>query len=226
MAVQLELLKSTPYFSGLSQAELVSISKYIFEKTADSGEIILSEGEPSEAWYIIASGAVKVFVTSSEGKEQTLTIMRPGESFNDAPAFGDGPSLCTAQAMGPVVLYKINRDDLKSILQKHPQVSLNANKVLAGKVRQLASLIADLSFCPVICRVAKILLKNTDEGAPPNPKLTQQEIAAMAGTAREVVGRSLKTLEEEGVIKLERNRLIINDREGLKELVENYSQRK
>jgi CRP-like cAMP-binding protein len=223
MAVQLELLKSTPYFAGLNQAELDSVSSVIFEKTADRGEIILSEGEPSEAWYIIASGAVKAFVTSPEGKEQTLKIMRPGESFNDAPIFGDGPSLCTAQAMGPVVLCKINRDDLKSILKKHPQVALNANKVLAEKVRQLASLIADLSFCPVICRVAKMLLENTDESAPPHPRLTQQEIAAMVGTAREVVGRSLKALEGEGAIKLERNRLIITSREVLKEIIATHS---
>ena len=223
MAARSEFLRSVPYFSGLNQAEVDSISNFIFEKTADRGEIILSEGEPSEAWYIIASGAVKAFVTSPEGKEQILKIMRPGESFNDAPIFGDGPNLCSAQAMGPVVLYKINRNDLKSILKKHPQVALNANKVLAGKVRQLASLIADLSFCPVICRVAKMLLENTSESAPPNPRLTQQEIAAMVGTAREVVGRSLKALEDEGAIKLERNRLIITSREALKDIVATHS---
>jgi CRP/FNR family transcriptional regulator len=64
-----------------------------------------------------------------------------------------------------------------------------------------------------------MLLENTGEGAQPHPRLTQQEIAAMVGTAREVVGRSLKALEEEGAIKLERNRLIITSREALKDIV-------
>ena len=90
MAVQLEALKSIPYFSNLSLAELESIRRFVFEKTADRGEVILFEGEPAESVYFVVSGAVKVFKTSAEGKEQTLSIVRPGESFNDVPIFDGG----------------------------------------------------------------------------------------------------------------------------------------
>jgi len=92
--------------------------------------------------------------------------------------------------------------------------------VLAGQVRQLVSLVEDLSFRHVIGRVAKILLEHAGDGTGPRPQLTQQEMAAMAGTAREVVGRSLKTLEEEGMIRLDRHRIVITDKEALKEAVE------
>jgi CRP/FNR family transcriptional regulator len=220
MAVQIEFLQSILYFSELSLAELDSIRKFIFEKTAERGEVILIEGEPSEVLYFVASGVVKVFKTSAEGKEQILSIVRPGESFNDVPVFDGGPNLASAQAMGPVALYGIRRSDLEVILREHPQIALNVNKVLAGKARHLGSLVEDLSFKHVIGRVAKILLEHAGDGTGPRPRLTQQEMAAMAGTVREVVGRSLKALEEEGVIRLERHRIVITDKEALKDMVE------
>ncbi len=220
MAIQIEFLKSIPYFSGLSLAELDSVRKLIFEKTAERGEMILLEGEQAEALYFVASGVVKVFKTSAEGKEQILNMVRPGESFNDVPILDGGANPASAQAMGPVVLYGIRKSDMGVILRDHPQVALNVNKVLAQRVRHLVSLVEDLSFRHVIGRVAKILLEHAGDGIGPRPRLTQQEMAAMAGTAREVVGRSLKALEEGGAIRLDRHRIVITSKEALKEMAE------
>jgi len=220
MAVQLEFLRSIQYFSGLSSAELESIRKLVFEKTVDRAEMVLLEGESAENLYFVASGAVKVFKTSAEGKEQILSIVRPGESFNDVPVFDGGPNPASARAMGPVLLYGIKRQDMKTILRDHPQIALNVIKVLARRVRHLVSLVEDLSFKHVISRVAKILLEHIGGEMGRGPRLTQQEMAAMAGTAREVVGRSLKALEEEGAIKLDRHRIIITDKEALQKIME------
>ncbi|TET14592.1 MAG: Crp/Fnr family transcriptional regulator [Dehalococcoidia bacterium] len=202
MAIDVELLKSIPYFSGLSPAELDSIKEFIFERTAESGDLILLEGEPADAMYFVASGVVKTFKTSADGKEQILSFVRPGEAFNDVPVFDGGPNPASVQAIGPVVLYGIRNSDLEVILRDHPQVSLNVTRVLSQQVRHLVSLVEDLSFRHVIARVAKILLEHASDGTGPRPKLTQQEMAAMAGTAREMVGRSLKSLEDEGAIRL------------------------
>ena len=70
MTVDIELLKSFAYFSGLGDNELDSIRKSLFEKNTDRGEIILLEGEPSGEMYFVVSGAVKLLKTSAEGKEQ------------------------------------------------------------------------------------------------------------------------------------------------------------
>ena len=220
MVCKLELLKSNPYFSGLSSTELEAISKLVFEKRHDLGEILLLEGKTAEVLYILASGAVKVFTTSAEGKEQILTIIRPGETFNEVPIFNGGLNPASAQAMVPVLLYGIRRNDLEVILRNYPQVALNVIKVMANRLRHLVSLVEDLSFRHVIGRVAKILLDNAGNGTVPSPRLTQRDMAAMAGTAREVVSRSLKTLEEDGFIKVDRNRIIITNRDALKKVVE------
>jgi CRP-like cAMP-binding protein len=223
MAVQLDFLNSILYFSDLGLAELDSIRKLVFEKTADRAEMVLLEGEPAANLYFVASGVVKMFKTSAEGKEQILSIVRPGESFNDVPIFDGGSNPASARAMGPVLLYGIKKNDMEAILRNHPQIAMNVIKVLASRVRHLVSLVEDLSFKHVIGRVAKILLEHVGGEMGRGPRLTQQEMAAMAGTAREVVGRSLKALEEEGAIKLDRHRIIITDKEALKEIMETPS---
>lgn len=220
MAIDVGRLKSIPYFSGLGPAELDSVKQFVFERTADSGEMLLLEGEPADAMYFVVSGLVKVFKTSSDGKEQILSFVRPGESFNEVSVFDGGPNLGSARAVGPVVLYVVRSKDFEAVVRSHPQVSLNVARVLSQQVRRLASLVEDLSFRHVTARVAKILLEYAGNGAETKPRLTQQEMAAMAGTAREMIGRSLRTLEDEGAIRLERHRIVIADQKALREKAE------
>src|SRR3972149_4487700 len=99
MTVEIELLKSIPYFIGLSPTELDSIKPHVLERKAERGEIILYDGEPAEALFFVISGAVKVFKTSVEGKDQILNIVRHGESFNDAPIFNGLPNQASAQTI-------------------------------------------------------------------------------------------------------------------------------
>ena len=189
MAIQVEFLKSSPYFSGLSTEALDSIAKLTFEKKVERGEIFLLEGESDEVLYFVASGAVKIFKTSAEGKEQILEIARPGDSLNDVAVFDGGPNLASAQAMRPVVLYGVRKNNLEVIIRDYPQVAANVTRVLAHRVRYLVSLVEDLSFKHVIGRIAKILLQYAGSGTETGQRLTQQEMAAMAGAVRGGGGR-------------------------------------
>jgi CRP/FNR family transcriptional regulator len=217
MAVQVEFLKSIPYFVGIEQPVLDVIRRYIFEKKADKGEILSFEGEKSDVLYFVVSGAVKVFKTSADGKEQIFRIVRPGESFNDVPVLSGGVNLVSAEAMSPVTANAIKKSDLEKILRDYPQVALNVIHVLSRRVQELVSMVEDFSFRHVTSRVAKMLLDYADIATGERRQLTQQEMAAMIGTAREMVGRSLKTLEGEGTIRMERNHIIIRDIRALRE---------
>lgn len=217
MAVQEEFIKSIAYFSHLGPDELTSVQRFVFEKTVERGGIILFEGEPAEVLYFVISGVVKTYKTSADGKEQILHLIRPGESFNDVPVFNGGANLATAEAMGPTVLYGIKKTDLATILKGCPQVSLNILRVLSEKMTRLVMLVEDLSFRHVTGRVARILLEYIGDGGAQRPRLTQQEMAAMAGTVREVIGRALKSLEKDGSVRIERHRIIITDKKSLQE---------
>ena len=218
MSVKVESLQSSTYFSGLNSDELDSIRKYIFEKAVARGEIILFEGEPARAVFFVISGVVKIFKTSTDGKEQIIYLARPGDSFNDVPVFDGGRSLASAEAMTQVVLYGIEKGDMEAKLREHPKLAKNVLQVLSQRIEQIISLVEDLSFRRVTGRVAKILLENAENMNGQQPKLTQQQMAAMAGTAREMIGRSLKLLEDEGKVRLEHNRIVIRDKEALREI--------
>jgi len=173
MAVKVESLQSNTYFSGLSPEELVSIQKHIFEKAVARGEIIFFEGEPARAVYFVISGVVKVFKTSTDGKEQIMYLARPGDSFNDVPVFGGGLCLASAEAMTQVVLYGIEKDDLEANLREYPKLAENILKVLSQQIEQMISLVEDLSFRRVTGRVAKILLENAEDTNGQRHRLTQ-----------------------------------------------------
>jgi len=224
MAVEVEILRQIPYFSGLSQDELETVRQYVYEKSYERNELIVLEDAPAEALYFVVSGAVKAIKTSVEGKEQILRVLRPGDSLNDVPIFDGGPNPAGAVAMSPATLYGIAKADVDTILHEHPSVQINVIRVLAAAVRHYLSLVEDLSFRHVTGRVARLLLqyadghRKTDQQPGPGPRLTQQDMAAMVGTAREVVGRSLKELEEEGAIKMDRHRIVIVNRALLEDM--------
>ncbi|QNT76226.1 Crp/Fnr family transcriptional regulator [Dehalogenimonas etheniformans] len=207
-----ELIRHSPYFKGLSPKEFSVIEGMALEERFERDAMVVSEGDLSRKVYLVASGAVKIFGTSAEGKEQILAIARPGDSFNDVAAFDGGEAQATAQALTPLIVFAINgRVLLEQACQLGP-LAANIIGALGVKVRQLGDLVADLSFRPVSGRLARILVTQVD--LPNTPYLTQRDLAAMAGTAREVVARALKGMEDDGLIKVERHRIeIVNRRE-------------
>lgn len=220
MTAEIEFLNTISYFQGLREQDLNQIKTVLFERKFGRGDIVIYEGDTADAIYLLYSGTIKIFKTSVEGKEQILNIVRPGDSFNDVPVFDDEINPASAQAMSDVILYELSKNELIELIQDNPNIAQNTIKVLAREIRKLVTLVEDLSFRNVIGRVAKILLNYASEESGTGPRLTQQEMAAMAGSAREVVGRSLKALEEGGLIKLNRQKVSITDLDALREMVE------
>jgi CRP/FNR family cyclic AMP-dependent transcriptional regulator len=220
MTVNLKILAKMHYFSGLSPDELEEVTKYIsFEKRIEKGQTLLREDDQSEYMYLIISGAVKIFKKSANGKEQILNIASTGESLNDVSTFDGGASAMDMLAMTPVRLYAIKKEDIKALFSKFPRVALNVAGVLAGKVRRDSSLVEVLSFDQVINRLARLILKQSSTEENLLPLYTQQDLAAMVGTSRVVVNRSLRVMEEKGAIRLERRHIVITDEQALQSLV-------
>jgi CRP/FNR family cyclic AMP-dependent transcriptional regulator len=219
MSIDLESLKSINYFSGFTNGELEAIKKYFSEKSVSKGEIILREGEWSDFLYFLITGLVKVYKTSQNGKEQILHIAPPGDSLNDISTFDGGTNQASMLAMSPVTLYSVRKNDLNSLLQEHPRIYINILKALAIRVRRDSNLVEELSSTQVMGRLAKLLLgKYAGEEATVGLWLTQQDMASMIGTCREVVNRSLKIMEEKGAIRLKRHRVIVLKRDILSDM--------
>jgi len=220
MSIKPDLLALSPYCRGLDEKTIEAIAARFASRSAAAGEILSLEGENSEVLYLVVAGTVKTFKTSPGGKEQTLEIVRPVNSFNEIAVLDGLPNPYHTEALDPVVLYGVRKSELNVLFQTYPQLSRNTIGVLAARLRHLSALVEDLSFRTVSARVAKILLEYALVDSPERKRLTQREMAAMAGTAREVVGRALKFLEDSGAIRFDRHRLIISDKEILADIAE------
>jgi CRP/FNR family transcriptional regulator len=222
MPVDVDELRKVPIFAPLAPDDMAHVAAVTVERHYDRGDIILLEGDRAGALYFVHSGLIKVFKTSPEGKEQVLRLIEAGTTFNDVPALDGGPTPASVAALEPSVVYATGGTELRRLIVERPGVALAVVQALAGALRQLVMLVEDLSFRHVAARVAKILLEREksasngdgDAGRVAH-RLTQQEIAAMAGTAREMVGRALKELEAAGAIKMQRGRITVVSREKL-----------
>ena len=219
MDIRAEQVKRIPYFQDLEPRTLERIRTAMFEVQAGKGQLLFSEGEPAEAMYSVRSGQVKIFKLSPDGREQVLRIVGPGECFNEVPIFDGEPNPANAQALESTRLWGIRRTDMQRLLQEHPAVAFGFLKAFAGKLRYFTRKVEDLSFRSVTSRVAKFLLGMAEDddsgGLRLPPRFTQQEIANVVGTAREMIGRAFKVLEKEGAIKMDRHRVVIVSRAAL-----------
>jgi CRP/FNR family transcriptional regulator len=224
MALDAELLQSTAYFSGMDSAEMESIKSLMQETHVKKGEHFLSEGQSSDYLYFIVSGLVKVYKTSSNGKEQVLHIAPPGDSLNDVSLFDGGPTAAGMVALTTAVLYTIKKDDIIRLLWEKPQIMMNVIKSLAQRIRRDSSLVEDLSSTQVLQRLAKLFVgRYGGEEKTVGLTLTQKDIADLVGSSREMVNRSLKVLEDNNAIRLSRRRIIVLDKKALYRIAENSS---
>ncbi|MEE8414212.1 MAG: Crp/Fnr family transcriptional regulator [Dehalococcoidales bacterium] len=219
MSSSTDFLASLPYFSMLGPEEIERIAGETLDRSYARGEVLFLEGEPCHGLYVVKSGSVRVFKSSPEGREQVLLIARQGDSFNDVPVFDGGSNPASASALESSVVHIIPVDTMLSMLADCPAARAIIN-LFATRLRHLTTVIEDLSFRSVVSRLAKMLLSLAvvQGGASPVPRLTQDEMANIIGSVRDVVGRALRTLERAGAIKLEGQRIMVIDPEKLREM--------
>lgn len=216
----LELLRSISYLSGLDEATLKALARVAVRRRYDAGQMIFVEGEPCAGLFIVERGRVKIFKLSPGGREQILHIFGAGEGFNDVAVLDGGPNPVNVMALEPTSVLVIDRPSMVDLLERYPALSRAVIENLASRARHLVSLVEDLSLRTVVGRLAKLLLEQASgevdlERFPQG--LTHAQMAARLGTVREVITRSLHKLEDEGIIKIERHRIAILDREALED---------
>jgi CRP-like cAMP-binding protein len=212
-----EFLRLNPFFAKLDDTALEDISRLMVARNVDKNEIIWLEQETARMVYFTASGLIKLFKISIEGKEQILRLARPGDCFGCVGVFNGGSNPENAQALVPSLLYGLTKDSLETFLREHQQLALNTIRSMAIEMHHYLSLIEDLSLRDVRGRLAKMLLEHSNEDPDEAPLvLTQTNMAAMIGTVREVIGKSVKSLEEDGAIRANRRKIVIEDSDVLR----------
>ncbi len=197
-----------------------ALARFLRVRRVATGELLFSQGDPASGIWFVESGAVRLYAADEDGREQTLQVVRPGASFNEVPFFDHGPEPVAAQAVEDSVVLVLPAERRDEILREIPGLAIAASASFAFRLRQTIALVEDLSFRQVAGRVARVLLQAVEPHAGVGAgsgglALTQREIAEMVGSSREVVARTLRQLEREGLIRIARGRIVLLDRDGL-----------
>jgi CRP/FNR family cyclic AMP-dependent transcriptional regulator len=183
-------------------------------------EIICHEGDPGDSFHIVMSGRLAVHVTTPLGHSATLSLLGPGDTFGEL-ALLDPASLRTATvvALEEAHTLSLTRAQLDELRRHHPQIDRFLTETLAGYVRRLSAMVLEALYLPVDVRIARRLarLASMYAGADGTAeiRLTQDDLAGMAGTTRATTNKVLQDLASRGVLSLSRGRIVVLDRLAL-----------
>lgn len=219
MSAIVETLRQVRIFSALSDAELHDVAAHVHVKSYSAGQLIFLEGEPCEGMFIIAEGAVRIFKTSPSGREMLLAMEKAPASIAEIPVFDGGGYPASAAAVTAVRIFLIPRIDFTSLCRRQPEVGLKVLAVVGKRLRTLVATLHQITFGSVRQRLAQSLLDLAEQhgGSPcPLPE-TREQLAVRLGTVREVLSRNLSRFQAQGLIRIERRQVWIDDPEGLRE---------
>lgn len=222
-----ETIKNIPFFSELSTVELREFMRASKLLSFKKGEIIFLEGDFYRGFYIVVKGAVRVYKSSPDGKEITLHIIEPFNSFAEIPLFitetsdkSNNVYPANAQAIENSSLILIPKEEFLKVIERNPKICL---KMLQGFAKRLLSLnqqIENLTLKDVLTRLAEYLYNEYKNHGKNEFKLNISRVllATYLGTIPETVSRALRRLQDNGLIQIQGKKITINEPEKLKQL--------
>jgi len=191
-------------------------------------EVIYLRGDPGTAFYVIASGKVKIALTSPDGKELILRRLAAGGFHGELALLDDEPRSADAVATESSVLLVLQRDAFRQFLADHPGVAAELLGTVSQYLRRNADLIQDATFLDVPARLARILLElagspGATELPPPGAiipdRMKQGELASLVGATRESVNKWLGSFEKQGLIKYDKGQITLLRPSGLQQRI-------
>jgi len=196
---------------------------------------VLLAGDPCETAYFVVAGEVRVYQVSAEGREQVLVSLVSGQAFNTVPIYLEGGlNPANVVARTECRLLSVRAEELRALTLRNPDLGQAILRDFAGRLTHLTNMVSSLGLLNVRQRLVKFLVDQA-EGSQPGAhretaddpastnlgrRWTQNDIAAHLGTVRDVVGRALRALESEELIRLDRGRIVLVDRPGLERLAD------
>ena len=217
MAQKEAALSEIALFAALSESELRGLAQRAVEKRFATDEMLFWEGEPCLGIFLIIEGSVKIFRTSSSGREVMLSIEAAPATVAELPLFDGGAYPASVRVVEPVAALFINKHDFQQFCRQNPDVALKVLAVVGRRLRHLVGLVESMTFGSVTQRLARMLLEAAKSAGSDCFELpaTHQELASRLGTVREVVSRNLGRFRAQGLISIEDRQVQILNRAGL-----------
>ena len=223
VGVDHEVVRRAPLFAALDAEDAEALLAQMSPVRMERGDILFREGESGDSLYVIGEGKIKLGRSSSDGRENLVAILGPGEMFGELSLFDPGPRTMTATAVAETQLLGLGNDSLTGLLTGRPEVAKALLTALAQRLRRTNEHLADLVFTYVPGRVAKALLdlaerfgRPVEDGVMVSHDLTQEELAQLVGASRETVNKALADFAGRGWLKLEARAVLLLDVDRLR----------
>jgi CRP-like cAMP-binding protein len=217
-------LQRTTLFAAADPAGLLPLAAVAFLRRFAGGQVLFTEGEPSEHLYVVRSGRVRVFVQSVHGEEMTLSVLGPGDTLGELSMIDGEPRSASAQALGTTELLTLPAAGVRAALRADPALLLATAAALAATVRRLTDGAADLVFLDLPRRLAKLLLTEARQEGPGrlrvDPGMSQSGLAGRLGVTRQSLNRALAGLVRHGWIQAEGTGYVVLDPAALRRFAE------
>lgn len=217
------VLKRAPLFNALDDEDARALRRQMTEVKLSRGEHLFMEGDHGDALYVVLDGKVKLTRAATDGRENLLVVIGPGEMFGELSLFDPRPRTSSASAVTDTVLASLKHEALLPWLRERPEVSMHMLRALVQRLRRSNDVVADLVFTDVPGRVAKNLLDLADrfgtqepDGLQVHHDLTQEELAQLVGASRETVNKALADFAARGWLQISARSVLILDVERLR----------
>ncbi|MHB8782846.1 MAG: Crp/Fnr family transcriptional regulator [Desulfobacteria bacterium] len=217
-----KLRRVVPLFAGFGPSDFESIEKCLVRRRYPAGQTLFHMGDEGGSLHFIERGRVKVTIPSSSGEELILAILGAGTLLGELSLFDGKPRSATVQALEDTETLCLHREDLLALMRGRFDVVEKILVVLAGRIRDTDTLLADKHFLDITARLAKKILDLGDtfgiqEGGQVRigVKITQKDLASMIGATRESVNKQLKALRDQGLVRISGGTIEILKRERL-----------
>lgn len=217
----LSLIGNVPLFTGLPSDQLDKLVRITTQRLVKRGELVFSEDDEANGFYVVIRGRVKVYKLSAEGKEQVLHIMEFPEPFGEVPVFAGGRFPANVQALEESLLLFFPRPAFVDLLKGDPSLAMNMLAILSTRLRQFAALIESLSLKEVPGRLASYLIYLSDRtggGSTLELDIPKALLANLLGTIPETLSRILARMTNEGLLAVEGRRITVRDRKRLEDI--------
>ncbi len=196
---------------------LIDFLKHCHLRSYSNKSTIIYDEDVPEILYYITEGSVTVLIEDDDGREIILDYLNKGDFFGEVGLFDpEAGRSAWVRARGKCEVAEISYHKFKQIMDDYPKVLFAISTQMAKRLRKTSRKVSDLAFLDVIGRVARALLALTQQpDAMTHPdgmqiKVTRQELGRIVGCSREMAGRVLKSLEEQGLISAKGKTIVVN----------------
>ncbi|MGY3441875.1 MULTISPECIES: Crp/Fnr family transcriptional regulator [unclassified Bradyrhizobium] len=204
------ILKMNPMFADLGADELQRLSGLCHTQQLTTGEVLFQKGDPGDALFGVRRGQMRIETGASDGSRLTLNFMGSGDLFGEVAVLDGQDRTADATAGEPTELFVLRREDFLGFLEREPKVAVRLIELLCQRIRWQSERMEESVLQPLPVRLARRLCALAEDFGS-EVHISQEQLGIFVGAARESVNRQLQTWRKDGIVDLQRGRIMLHN---------------